>query len=87
MVHVGVHRSGGGGPLVDLIQKGNHRLLMGDRDIYPQFLGLSQSLEEFAHPIRSYFPSLVIGVYPQVVQGRLLKDGRDGVADGVADYA
>ena len=27
------------------------------------------------------------GVDAQMVQARLLKDGRDGVADGVTDYA
>ena len=79
--------SGLPGTFIHLVQKGNHRLLMRDGDIYAQFVGLSQRLEEFANPVRVYFPGMIGRVHTIVIQGGLLEHGRDGVADGVADNA
>ncbi len=83
----GVDRSSLPGSFIHLVQKGNHRLLMWDGDIYAQFVGLPQGLKEFAYPFRVYFPGLIGCVYPQVVKGGLLEHGRDGVADGESDDA
>ena len=56
-------------------------------DVDAQRTGGTQPIHEISHTLRGNFPLLISGVDAQMVQARLLKDGRDGVADGVTDYA
>ena len=86
-VNYGVYCPGLGSPLIHMVQVRDHGLFMGQRDIDPQQAWPPQTLYEIADPIWSHLPGLIRGVNSQVVQCRLLEDGRNGVPNGVADNA
>ena len=83
----GVDGAGFGGPIVDFVQEGDDRFLVGDGYVDAQDTGLAQVVDEGAHVVGGYRVGDIPGVNGAGVQGRLLEDGRQGVADGVADDA
>ena len=83
----GIDGAGLGGPIVDFVQEGHHRLLVGDGYVDAHYSGLAQAVDERSHAVRGYRVGHVAGSNAASVQGRLLEHGRQGMADGIANNA
>ena len=83
----GVDGAGLGCPVVNLVQKGHNRQLVGHGYVDAQNAGLAQAVDELAHVVGRHLVGHVPGVNATGIQRRLLKYGRHGVANGVADDA
>ena len=83
----GVDGAGLGGPVVNLVQEGHHRQLVGHGYVDAQDARLTQAVDELAHLVGRYLVGHVPGVNATGIQCRLLEHRRHGVANGVADDA